>query len=157
MQVVARRDHQIPARQNRPAPVGTGFIGKHWEPRRRYAGTCDQNYVDTRLPLYPLDFDTRFFLGASRDLVCTPHLRGGEPVEIRGMTPSGHLAFTLPRVVLGFQTRLNGAWVDHRATLGSVVIEPGVPRVMLTWHTALPCHRQTFGLERTRIYEKRWQ
>jgi hypothetical protein len=140
----------------RPKPVGIGFICKHWEPRRRYTGTCDQDYIENRLPLYPLDFDLRFFQGANPDWIFTPHLRGGESVELENMTPDGYLAFQLPRTLPGFRTLLSGKWIPHRATLGTVVIEPDVPRVLMTWQTFLPCHRRTFELETTRIFEKRW-
>jgi hypothetical protein len=145
---------EISGWNSRPAPVGVGFVGRHWEPRRRYAGTCDQAYIETRLPLYPRDFDVRFFSGAPEDQVFTPHLRGGEPVHLENLSPYGPLVFTLPRVFLGFRTLLGGRWVDHQAKLGSVVIEPDASRLMLTWYTALPCHRKTFHLEETRIFEK---
>lgn len=145
---------EVTSWNSRPRPTGVGFIGRHWEPRRQFAGTCDQAYIETRLPLYPLDFDPRFFLGASHDLVFSPHLKGGEQIELRGLTPDGLLTFDLPQVTLGFRTRLQGRWVDHQGKLGSVVIEPDVPRVMLTWQTFLPCHRKTFDLEQTLIFEK---
>lgn len=141
--------------KSRPKPVGVGFICKHWEPRRQYAGTCDQAYIENRLPLYPLDFDFRFFLGANPDLVFSPHLRGGEAIELRYLTPDSYLAFPLPRIVLGFRTLLAGQRVDHVCKLGSVIIEPDIPRVMLSWQTHLPCHRKTFELEETRVFEKR--
>ncbi|MDH3593379.1 MAG: DUF2169 domain-containing protein, partial [Rhodospirillales bacterium] len=146
---------QVKSWKSRPNPAGLGFTCKHWEPRRQYIGTCDQDYIENRLPLYPLDFDFRYFLGASPDLTFSPHLKGGEPVELHNLTSDGYLAFHLPRVWLGFRTSLEGRWVNHRGTLGSVVIEPDAPRVVMTWQTCLPCHRKTFELEETRIFEKR--
>jgi hypothetical protein len=145
---------EMTAWNSRPRPQGVGFIGKHWEPRRRFTGTCDQQYIENRLPLYPLDFDPRFFLGATPDLAFVPHLRGGESVMLQGMTPAGRFAFSLPQLTFGFRTRLRGKWVDHQGKLGTVLIEPDLERVMLTWHTFLPCHRQTFDLEQTVIFEK---
>jgi len=146
--------NEIKSWKSRPKPVGIGLICKHWEPRRQYAGTCDQDYIENRLPLYPLDFDFRFFLGATPGLVFLPHLLGGEYIELRHLTPDGYLGFPLPEVVLEFSTLLEGQWIDHHAKLGSVVIEPDIPRVMLTWQTYLPCHRKTFELEKTRISDK---
>ena len=70
------------------------------------------------------------------------------------MSPEGVLEFALPRIALGFRTRLGNRWVDHQARLGTVVIEPEAPRIMMTWQTFLPCHRQTFELEHTLIFEK---
>lgn len=145
---------EVTSWNSRPNPVGVGFTAKHWEPRRRYAGTCDDGYIRHRLPLYPLDFDLRFFQGAWSDLVFTPHLRGGEAFELHHVTPEGYFGFVLPRIVLGFRTLIGTEWIDHRATLGSVVIEPDARRVMLTFQTFVPCHRQALYVEETRIFEK---
>lgn len=147
-------NHQITNWTDRPTPAGFSLICKHWTPRRQYAGTCDQRWREERLPLVPLDFDERFWLGAHPDLIAVPHLRGGELVELRNLTPEGSLAFRLPRVTLGFQTRLAGKRINHRAKLGSVIIESDVPRVILVWQTAIPCHRKKFELKDTRVYEK---
>lgn len=141
--------------KSRPAPVGFGFICKHWEPRRRYAGTYDQKWVEERLPLYPLDFNFRFFLGTHPDMVAIPHLRGEEPVELHNLTPEGYMAFTLPRITLHFRTCLEGRWINHNATLGTAIIEPDIPRVMMVWQTMLPCHRKKFELEKTEISDER--
>lgn len=140
--------------KNRPKPVGLGFICKHWQPRRQYAGTYDQKWMEERMPLYPLDFDFRFFLAAPADLVAMPHLRGGESVELLNLTPAAALAFSLPRMALGFRTHLAGKWIDHHGTLGSVIIEPDIPRVMLVWQTLIPCHRKKLDLKETQIFEK---
>jgi len=146
---------EIQSWKSRTRPAGFGLICKHWMPRRQYAGTCDQRWMEERLPLYPEDFDFRFFLGAHPDLIAVPHLRGGEQVELQHLTPEGRLAFSLPKITLGFQTLLAEKWVHHRATLGSVIIEPDQPRVMLIWQSSIRCHRRKFELEETRIFEKR--
>lgn len=140
--------------KDRPAPAGFGVVARHWLPRRDYGGTYDAAWQRERLPLYPNDLDPRFFQSAPADLVATPHLRGGETVECVNLTPDGYLVFVLPKVYLGFRTRIGREWVHHSATLGHVIVEPDVPRVMMVWQTALPCHRQTLHLETTRITEK---
>ncbi|OEU64450.1 MAG: hypothetical protein BBJ57_01065 [Desulfobacterales bacterium PC51MH44] len=147
--------NRIKGWKSRPKPAGFGFICKHWKPRRQYAGTYDQKWVEHRLPLYPLDFNFRFFLGAHPDMVAIPHLHGGEPVELFGLTPGGCLTFNLPQVDLNFSTRLEGKWINHCSKLGTVIIEPDIPRVMMTWQTSLPCHRKRFELEETEIREER--
>jgi hypothetical protein len=140
---------------HRKAPVGFGLVCRHWLPRRTFVGTCDERWLATRCPLYPDDFDTCFLLGASAGLTATPHLRGGEPVEIAGMTPSSKLSFELPRVAISMCTRISDRWIYHHAQLASVIIEPDVPRVMLVWQSTVPCHRKKFELDLTRILEKR--
>src|SRR5262245_49896043 len=49
---------------DRPQPVGTMPVAAHWHPRVSYAGTYDEAWTRTRAPLWPRDFDLRFFCGA---------------------------------------------------------------------------------------------
>lgn len=149
-------DPQEPIRswKDRPKPAGFGLICKHWMPRRQYLGTCDQKWLKERMPLYPLDFNYRFFQGAHPDLRADSHLLGGELVELTHLTPEGHLSFELPHIKLGLKTRLSGQWIEHSAQLGSVIIEPDIPRLMLVWQSWLPCHRKKFELDKTVIVEK---
>ena len=141
--------------KHRRTPTGFGLICRHWTPRRTYIGTCDEKWLRTQCPLYPDDFDVRFFLGAAPGLTITPHLRGGERIELTHLTPAGKLMLDLPRVGLSMRTRIGGRWVYHSAQLGSVIVEPDHPRVLLVWQSMLPCHRKKFELEVTRVTEKR--
>ncbi|WP_437728064.1 DUF2169 family type VI secretion system accessory protein [Sorangium sp. So ce861] len=81
-----------------PPPAGIGVVGRHWEPRRRYAGTYDATWRELRAPLLPEDFDPRYNLCASPGLIADPPLAGGEPVRTLNLTPDGALSFELPRV-----------------------------------------------------------
>jgi hypothetical protein len=92
-----------------PPPAGIGVVGRSWEPRRRFAGTYDQAWQETRAPLLPDDFDDRFNLCASPGLTAVPPLVGGEPVRLLNLTPGGGaLAFELPRVPLEIEFRIKG-------------------------------------------------
>lgn len=138
----------------RPRPSGFGPIAPHWLPRRKWGGTYDERWQKERLPLLPDDFDDRFYQCAPEDQQIS--LIGGEPVELRNLTPGGLLRFTLPRVVLGFETYFStGERIVHHANLHTVILEPDVPRVLLVWHTHLPCHPKVLKLERTLIWQKR--
>lgn len=90
--------HRIASFGDRPPPAGFGFTGPHWQPRARFAGTYDQVWSDTRMPLLPTDFDRRFFNAASTGLVAPGYLSGTEEVIINGVVPQGRLAFRLPAV-----------------------------------------------------------
>ena len=46
-----------------------GPVGRHWEPRVRYAGTYDDRWTEDRMPLLPKDFDDRFHNAAPPGLV----------------------------------------------------------------------------------------
>jgi hypothetical protein len=93
--------------KTRPPPAGIGAIGRHWEPRRRYAGTHDARWLEDRAPLPPLDQDPRFNLCATPELVATPPLRGGEEAALLNLQPGGGAtAFLLPRVGIEIEFRV---------------------------------------------------
>jgi hypothetical protein len=141
--------------KDRPQPAGYGAVASYWSPRQKYAGTYDENWLKNRLPLLAADFDERYYQAAPEDQQCTGFLRGGEPVELTGLTPDGRLAFTLPRVTLGFQTRFGTERIDHLGSLASIILEPDVPRVILVWQSLLPVpNRRVDYLDETIIFEK---
>lgn len=138
---------------NRPA--GFGPIPPHWRPRVRYAGTYDEAWQRERCPLYPTDLDDRFFLCSPEDQRPKEFLGGAEPVELLNLTPTGRLAFRLPRVAFGFETEFRGGErVRHRGRLHTVILEPDVPRVILVWRTELSCHPKVLKLVRTMVRQK---
>jgi hypothetical protein len=111
-----------------PPPAGFGFVSSDWLPRRLLAGTYDEAWTRSRMPLLPTDFDPRFYNAAAPGLVAGGHLRGDEPVSVLNASPRAELSFRLPgippptcRVVLRrgdartFQTRLDTVIVDLHA------------------------------------------
>lgn len=136
---------------DRPPPAGFGAIAGHWQPRAGLAGTYDEEWMSTRQPLLPEDFDDRFFQCAPVDQQAPDFLRGGEPVVLYRLTPGGDLRFLLPKVYLGFETRFyDGSREVHKTRkMYSVILQPDVPRVSMVWHSALPCHFKVQKLERT--------
>jgi len=80
---------------DRPAPVGLGPIARHWEPRRKLCGTYDAAWQRDRAPLWPPDFDERFFHAAPPGLRI-PFPRGGEPLRVTGLSPDGPRGCCLP-------------------------------------------------------------
>jgi hypothetical protein len=141
----------------RPEPAGFAAIARHWVPRARLAGTYDERWRREKLPLPPDDFDERFYLCAPVDQQAPAPLQGGEPVDLRNLTAEGRLTFRLPKLVVGLRTRFtDGGVVHHRAGLHTVIVEPDVPRLMVVWHAALPCHHKVLKLRCTTVYLKRW-
>lgn len=140
--------------KQRPHPAGFGPIARDWSPRVELAGTYNKKWEKERLPLLPVDFDERFYQCAPEDQQMPGYLKGGEPVELHHLSPRGLLRFMLPRVWLTFNTSLGGEIVEHRAKLHTVILEPDFPRVILVWHTSLPCHNKEHKLRKTVITEK---
>ena len=146
---------KVPSLPGKSYPAGFGVIAGHWMSRVRLAGTCDAEWEKERAPLLPKDFDDRYYQSAPPDQQTSEFLKGGEEVQLNNLTPSGILAFKLPRVVLGFETDFAGELVRHRCNLYTVILEPDVPRIMMVWHTALPCHSKVTKLRRTTIIQKK--
>ncbi|MBI4566219.1 MAG: DUF2169 domain-containing protein [Planctomycetes bacterium] len=143
--------HLIGSWSDRPPPAAFGAIARDWMPRRKYGGTYDQKWEEQRQPLLPQDFDERYWRCAPEDQQTPQPLKGGEPVELFNLTPSGYLKFTLPRVDLTFTTDFGGPKEEHRDALHTVILEPDAPRLMMVWHTYLPCHPRVLKLRSTHI------
>ena len=144
-----------PGRGRDKQPAGFGPIPAHWQPRSSFAGTYDDAWVKERSPLYPRDLDDRFFLCSPEDQRPAAFLKGGEPVELTNLTPSGHLAFALPRLAFGFETTFKGGErVQHQGSLYTVILEPDASRIVLVWRTSLPCHPKVQSLLGTLVWEK---
>jgi hypothetical protein len=123
-------------------PAGFGFLSPDWQPRLSLAGTFDERWQEERMPLYPEDFDRRFFNAGSPGLVTDGHLRGDEPVLVENASPLGRLSFRLPgervptcRVRLAY-----GPTLDVPLALDTVIVATDAGRVMMLYrgHLALP-------------------
>lgn len=125
-----------------PAPVGFGFTGPGWLPRASFAGTYDEAWVETRMPLLPKDFDRRFYNAAPPGQIAPGYLRGDEPVLVVGASAEGRLQFSLPgtpppHCTLSTRTATG---VVLPMTLDTVVVDTDDRQVVLLWrgHTTLP-------------------
>ena len=129
-------------------PAGVGPIGRSWEPRRRYAGTYDADWLELKAPLLPDDFDDRYNVCASAGLHAEAPLVGGESVRLLNLMPGGGaLSFTLPKVSLEIEVGVKGkeplVFTPHLDTVffDLLLVPPGVPAVVeLIWraHTRPP-------------------
>jgi len=107
-----------------PPPCGFGPVARHWQPRRDWAGTYDAAWVERRAPLWPRDFDERFFHAASDGLRASTHLQGGERVVLEGLSPDGPLAFNLPTHRLLARCTFAGRREKRHMVLDTVLLEP---------------------------------
>ena len=141
------RSHRSSAR-----PAGVGALGRHWEPRRRFVGTYDEQWQEQRMPLPPLDFDERFNQFAPEPLIAPGYLRGGEPVEILGMREDGALIFSLPRRDYFVTAFASDGPRESRCQLDTVILEPNDRFVELTWRAVVQGHRR--GIPGVRVHRK---
>jgi len=133
-----------------PMPAGVGVIGRHWQPRRQYAGTYDDSWAQTRAPLPPMDLDDRFNLCASPGLIATAPLKGGEEVGLLNLLPGGGATnFTLPKIEVQIEYRVMGREnLIMRPHLDTVLIdllltgEDKPPAVELVWRSQVKAPRK---------------
>ena len=123
--------------RDRPRPCGFGPVARHWQPRRSFAGTYDQAWVEQRIPFWPRDFDERFFCAAAPGLHAAPHLQGGEAVRIVGMAPDGAHEFVLPSLRLRARFEVPGATLRKQLVLDAVSLEPDSGTFTLIWRTQI--------------------
>jgi hypothetical protein len=127
---------------DRVPPVSFGPIARSWQPRLGFAGTYDEAWVEQRAPLWPHDFDPRFFHAASPGLVASPGLKGGEPVVLAGFSPEGQIAFPLPRHRLMVKSLFHTRTDRRELMLDAVQIEPDDRALTIIWRAAIPAHRE---------------
>ena len=135
-------------------PAGFGPIARHWEPRVKFAGTYDDDWRRHRHPLVPTDFDDLFYQTAPLEQQSAVPLTGGEPVILRNLTPSGLLQFKLPRIPLLAHVDLGDDVAAQRPKLHTVLIEPDVPRVVMTWSSALRCQGRALKIGDIHVRQK---
>lgn len=126
---------EMPDKANVPASFGA--IHRHWAPRAGFAGTYDQAWMDTRMPLLPLDFDTRFNVCVPHDQWSPAPLTGDEPIEIMSATEDGAWRVQLPREAPAFSSIISGERRMHATHLDTVVIDARERRLELTWRVSI--------------------
>jgi hypothetical protein len=122
---------------DRPVPLGLSPTGRDWQPRVRFAGTFDEAWKRGRAPLWPVDFDERFFCSAPTYLQASPHLTGGEPVALEGLHAEGSIHFHLPMLRLQCHSRFVGRATDRRLVLDGVLIETARKRLTLYYRASI--------------------
>ncbi len=91
--------------KDHPKPVGYGFYGRSWMPRRGFLGTYDDKWRKERSPDPPEDFRFEYYNGAHPDLQVDGFLKGDEEVELVNLTPDGKVGFQLPGLSITCKVR----------------------------------------------------
>lgn len=136
--------------RTRPPPASLGAIGRHWEPRRRYLGTYDEAWFESRAPLPPKDQSDRLNVCASPGLWSEQPLLGGEEVALLNLIPGGGaLRFQLPQASVEIEFRVKGRDpVVVRPHLDTIVVDTLIldpeerPAVELVWRASVPAPRR---------------
>lgn len=119
-------------------PVGIAATTARMAHRRSFAGTLDDDWQRTRMPLRPRDFDLRYFHAAAPGLTTERPLRGDERVQVVNMSRQGALDFALPRASFGVQARTDLGRTAYRADLDTVLLLPNESALELVWRSRIP-------------------
>lgn len=135
------------------APMSFGAIGRNFLSRYPFAGTYDDQWLTTRAPFWPDDFDYRYFQAAPVDQQ-VPYPTGGEVVTLGNLSPQGRLSFRLPpkRMPVLFLP-YRGAERQLEGVIDTMVIEPDLNRIMLTWRVSLRLRKDCFDLREVIVGE----
>jgi hypothetical protein len=135
-------------------PMSLGALGRHWDPRCRYAGTYDQNWLDHAFPFLPADFDEQYYQNAPLDQQL-PVPVGEQRVSLLNLTASGRCDFVLPH----FEAPISviprkGGREELAGFLDTVVIEPEQERVTMSWRVARPLRKNIFEVAQVLVGRK---
>jgi hypothetical protein len=136
--------------KDRHPPVGCGAVLPHWSPRRERAGTFDEIWQATRMPLMPDDFDLRHHSVAAPGLSFESPLAAGDSISVLNMTLPELFAFTLPSLPINLRARYDDRDEEVRPSIDTVLIEPGKARVEVVLRRAF-----SVGRGRSRLREVR--
>jgi hypothetical protein len=128
--------------QGKYRPMAFGPVGRSWQPRVRWVGTYDEQWLADRCPFLPSDFDDRYFQAAPEDQQ-TDYLTGGEEAVLLNLTPEGRSAFRIPND-LGLPVLFalkSGEEKEVPAVVDTLLLEPDERRFMLVWRAGLPLRR----------------
>lgn len=141
--------------RHRPRKVaGLGALASHWQERLAFAGTYDEAWKRTRAPLWPEDFDPRFFQAAPMDQQVQGCLRGGEICVLHNLVPESSVQFVLPKLRILVETQFDDADVHTDAALHTVIIDAEARTLAMVWHAAQRCHGREHKLQQSVI---RWE
>lgn len=132
-------------------PMAFGPVGRNWEPRYRFGGTYDDEWLEKQFPFLPKDFDNRYFQCAPSDQQM-PYPIGGEEIILINLTPNGRVQFRLPTIevpVVFF--RKKGEKHETQAVIDTIVLEPDKSTFSITWRASLPLRKNIFEISQVLI------
>ncbi len=124
---------------DRPPPASLGFIPCGWKQRARWAGTFDSAWESSRRPLFPADFDPRFFNAVPQDQVLGRKLAGGETLVLNNLhSKARRIALQIPaaRFVATFRARERVEALPMEAD--TLLVEPDQERLAVTYRASHP-------------------
>jgi len=133
---IERSGQLIAGSRDQPKPIGFGCIGRSWTPRVEFAGTYDQQWLETVCPFLPRDFDLRHYQMAPEDQQF-PYFRGGEYIRCINMSRDSVVSYHIPTLAMPCHFRFADRTIAIDGRLDTVILEPHEHRAMLTWRASV--------------------
>jgi hypothetical protein len=132
-------------------PMSFGVIGRHWDPRRRYAGTYDQHWLDNVFPFLPADFDNQYYQAAPLDQQLSMPI-GEQIVSLVNLTPGGRRDFVVPHFEAPICIfPMGGGREDLTTSVDTILIEPEIDRVGVTWRVVRPLKKNMLEVKQVLV------
>ena len=133
----------ITSLRDKPMPAATAPIPPSWPQRCRFSGSYDESWLQRRYPLFPGDFDPRFYNAVPADQVHVPKLSGGEQVVLYDVHPRHtRIDLILPRLSFGVTFRIRESTSVIPMEMDQLLIEPDAGRLALTFRSSLEIGEQ---------------
>jgi len=135
-------------------PMALGPVGRNWDPRYKFAGTYDDEWLQEKVPLLPDDFNNLYYQAAPADQQI-PHPQGGEPIVLVNLSPEGRIQTSIPQegVYVTFITKA-GDLAPIAANLDTIVLDTQANRMCLTWRCSRPMDRDVFELKEMLVEQR---
>jgi len=134
-------------------PWRFGPVGRDDKRRLRYAGTYNQDWLENRMPLVPVDFDHRYHQAAPTDQIVAGYLKGDETLRFSNLRGDGQ---TIQARLPGRACVLSGNVLSHYFTevppldTVSVFLEP--LRITLAWRYAIRVRQKIEEISNVHIF-----
>lgn len=141
------------ANSNKVQVAGFGPLPPFFSERSRWAGTFDERWQEERRPLWPIDFDDRFYQSAPHDQQCKGYLIGGERLMVSGFCHNDALSFRIPtekyQATVTFQDK------EERALMPiyTIWIDANKKRVEVVYTASFHCQDREHLLTSSRLEE----
>jgi hypothetical protein len=128
-------------------------IPPHFEPRRTLAGTHDEAWVKSRMPIRPRDFSPQHHGFAPPELHTAEPLKGALEVEVGGVRPEGVWRFTLPDYGFSFAYKLREHLEDQRLEthLDTILIDADDQVVELSFRASFRAPKRLELIEKIEV------
>ncbi len=133
--------------RSRPIPACYAPVAMEWEERRRKLGTYRGDYLATRWPGFPVDFDWSWFNSAPLDQQVKGYLRGDEQLLLEHLHPQharveSRLPSTHPRL---FVQRRDQAAVEVALVCDTLWIDAEALLAVQVWRGLCPVADETLS------------